>query len=87
MLAQCVSFGRDAADDAVGRSQLLHHHVEMTIESAQGWIVFRAGHGSRGVLLLSARTFQRAGSAIGFLARHTDNERFSGSGSAFWYRC
>jgi predicted RNase H-like nuclease len=40
----------------------------MTIEGAQGWIVIRAGHGSRGVLLLSARSFQRASATVGFLA-------------------
>jgi hypothetical protein len=43
LLAECVSFSRNAADDAMRRSQLLHHHVQMTIEGAQCGIVIRAG--------------------------------------------
>jgi hypothetical protein len=43
LLAESVSFGRDAANNAMRRSQLLHHHVQMTIEGAQGGIVIRTG--------------------------------------------
>jgi hypothetical protein len=68
LLAERVSFGRDAADDAMRRSQLLHHHVQMTIEGAQRRVVVRAGQGGRGVLLLPARSFQRPAATVGFLA-------------------
>jgi hypothetical protein len=43
LLTKRVSFGRDAADDAMCRSQLLHHHVQVTIEGAQGGVVVRTG--------------------------------------------
>lgn len=84
LLAERVSFGRDAADDAMGRSQLLHHHVQMTIEGAQSGIVIRAGHGRRGVLLLSAGSFQGASAAVRLLARQVDDERFGGGGFRDW---
>jgi hypothetical protein len=43
LLAERVSFGRDTADDAMRRSQLLHHHVQVTIEGTQGGVVVRTG--------------------------------------------
>jgi hypothetical protein len=34
LLAERVAFSGDATDDAMGRSQLVHHHIEMSIERA-----------------------------------------------------
>ena len=82
LLAERVSLGRDAADDAMRRTQLLHHHVQVAIQGTEGGILIRAGHGVLGGLLLAARAFQRASAAVRFLARQTDDERFGG-GSGF----
>jgi hypothetical protein len=67
LLAERVSLGRDAADDAMCRSQLLHHHVEMAIEGAQSWIVISACHGCHRVLLFSTRSLQRVSAAVWLL--------------------
>jgi hypothetical protein len=76
LLAERVSFGRDAADDTVRCSQLLHHHVEMAVESAESGIPTRIRQGRRRVLLLAARSLQGVGAAVGFLARQADGNRF-----------
>jgi hypothetical protein len=42
LLPKSVTLCRYSANDAVGSTQLLHHHVEMTVQGAQRRIVVRA---------------------------------------------
>jgi hypothetical protein len=78
LLAERVSFGRDAADDAMRRTQLLGHQVQMAIEGAEGRILIHAGHGFLGGLLFTARSFQGASGSVGLLARKTHDECIAG---------
>jgi hypothetical protein len=42
LLAESVAFGRNSANHAMGRSQLLHHHIQVAVQGAERGIVRRA---------------------------------------------
>jgi hypothetical protein len=76
LLTERISFSRDPADDAVCRSQLLRHQVEMAVESAEYRTVSCFLQRGFGLLLLSLRSLQSVRAATGFLARLGDRKRF-----------
>jgi len=84
LLTERIAFSRDPAEDPVGRSQLLHQHVEMAIEGAHGGMVIRARHRDCGRLLLALRALQGPRAAAGVLARHVAGKRLGDDRGTLW---
>lgn len=82
MLPKSVAFCRDATDDAVSRSQLLHHHVEVAVQGAQSGVVLRAFQRRGRVILFPACSLEGTSSAVRFLSREVDDERLRRRGGS-----
>ena len=62
----------------MGRSQLLHHHVEVAIQRPERRVIIRARQSGDGIFLFSASSLGSAGSPVWFLAGEIDDQRFGG---------
>src|SRR4051812_46728617 len=80
LLTQRVALGRDPADKAMGSSQLLHHHVEVPIQSTKCWIVSGSRQCGRGIFLFLTRPPGGACSTVWLLAREVDDQRLGSGG-------
>jgi hypothetical protein len=79
LLTERVSFGRDPAEDAVGRFQLLHYQTQLTVEGTHSVLFARLARlpsCSRSLLLLLLRRRHGTNARLAVLARLTTGHHF-----------